>query len=1611
MRKSSKLLWIALVVVATFVVMAFSAMAAESNAVVYGDMVTVGEDTTFDVGFKFKSNNQKVECGKITLTWDSAKMTATNVNASALEGATVETNIETGKVTVAWIGSDIKDTDTEGDLFTVSFNRGTIAEGERAAINVSVDSFGYTDSVVAYDFSGSVTANNAYVSEGNDWIYDDSVTDAPEVFLQDAILAAEANDTTINVILRKTMTFTKDTAIGTPGATHVGQVNVYSEVAADADPTIGLYLNNDVVLNFYGNVNFNNITLEKPTTTSFSSGGCFNFVEGLGTFGHDETSEGTGDFGAIKNVDDSSYNTRCHLSGNVTAYTGSYWTMSGNFYNTGATNNNVKLTLAGDAVAQEIYVGKHNAKSNEITGTTTVQILDAASITNFICGGNRNTGSGVSVPPANITVDTTGKVQQIYFGSYVNAQSVDYNNNLISWTIKNATVPGSTYLHRSTAGTASNINVLVDYQGGNITGAAFFGATGTEGENSIGINGNATFNFNGGTFTNNVYFGSYFTWDQKNKPDNDHYLYDETVKTFNVNNGVSFNHVYAGYYHRAKAGQNNVFVGTTTINLNGGSIGQRFYGGGWISSEAAIAFKSGNKTGKFIINVNDGFTFNTTKESFYAGALFDKEGAEFNAEVELNINGGTFPAAASGNTYYVYGGSNLQKANAIHSGATKVTISDGTISANTMYLGSYISAAGAVHSGNNTINVSGGTINCAWYGGSNITAAANHSGIIDATITGMNAKSTSYLSSHLRANGATHEGNTTLVLQGTSGKTITAANHIGAGSNITANGSVHIGITKLYLKDIYTSTVSARGITKNLAFSGGYIFAGSQMTYGEHEGDTELIIQRSYYSGNRLFGGCRLDGKNTVFSGKSKLTVDANTSIVDGEETEGTGWNYIKADLIGGSLLNGYINATDNTSYANQTGYSEVVLIGPANRGETLNSQLILETSATSAAKTTHIVVGGSFYSTSKIQNGQVGDSSVTIKNKIDYAGVAPDVYGGSWYNAANSYGFTTTPSSKVIVEGEYDGVVVGGYFSALQSGTKVYEQSSAVIINSGRLTNQVFISNRANSATGVTFNHNGLALLEINVANVADNTTIDLQYQKGTVPNTAIKLIGVAKDGSDADSNYTIYIKNSVDIFDIVQYDGPTSVVNLYTLSDEGEVVAGAKGYSNLVERMTDKKNVYFVDANSTKTAYTEFTVNPTMKYADLLTQDGLKILTKYDPAKTATKYDFINTYYQITKFDSLSTVPNAYKFYSVNEDGTIGTEITDTNISLDPMAKVIIRSGNRYSSPTLLNHVFKIANKSVSLASSLIMNYMIPKSLETEYGYTITKAEVTFAGQTDTIYYEKDENGDAILNKDRYVFKFRDIAPQGVADDMTIVVYATYNDGEKDVEIKAQALKFGVIDYCYGALNNSAFSSYTNMQRAIVDLLNYASEAQIYANYNTENLANAGLTDEQKALASADTVLEGVVDMKNVNYTTIDNPTATIVPSVTVHSSIIVRYRVVLPEGVTPAEATLKIVNASDANREWKLTGTDFVSTGKANEYYAYLSALNAEQVTDLLYATVYVGETAISNTCQYTIGSYYVAAQAQTDSSFDTLKAVTKAMMKYGIAVGTYAANPTV
>ena len=392
MRKSSKALWIALIVVALVCVMALGAMASvESTAVIYGETVNVSDktaDETFDIVFKFKENNTKIECGKITLTWDESKMTATAANkAGVLADAEFDSNIEeAGKAVIAWAGSD---TSAEaGDLFKVTFKK-TAAFGsdDVAAVDVKVNSLGSVNLFVKTDYADDVTANKAYAStlgENPVWNGEGSAVD----FLSAAI--ADANDgTAVNITLAADMVFESYTDAeekvvkvltvkGTEAlAENAGMITINSTMTEGA-PNYGILVGTSTKVNLYGNFTLDNIKFmpKVESDKGRTAGGVLQFVEGVGIVGNAENNGNV--------VTPAKGDNNIHLAGHVKVYTGNYHTIIGSYYGSEVTVDSPNLYVAGNTTASYIVAG--SGDGNPVSGQSTLYI-GGDTIASTVVGG------------------------------------------------------------------------------------------------------------------------------------------------------------------------------------------------------------------------------------------------------------------------------------------------------------------------------------------------------------------------------------------------------------------------------------------------------------------------------------------------------------------------------------------------------------------------------------------------------------------------------------------------------------------------------------------------------------------------------------------------------------------------------------------------------------------------------------------------------------------------------------------------------------------------------------------------------------------------------------------------------------------------------------------------------------------------------------------------------------------------------------------------------------------------------------------------------------------------------------------------------------------------
>lgn len=301
----------------------------------------------------------------------------------------------------------------------------------------------------------------------------------------------------------------------------------------------------------------------------------------------------------------------------------------------------------------------------------------------------------------------------------------------------------------------------------------------------------------------------------------------------------------------------------------------------------------------------------------------------------------------------------------------------------------------------------------------------------------------------------------------------------------------------------------------------------------------------------------------------------------------------------------------------------------------------------------------------------------------------------------------------------------------------------------------------------------------------------------------------------------------------------------------------------------------------------------------------------------------------------------------------------------------------------PDLDTFDLNFTSASLTLQDDLVLNYKVDEALFTEAGYTNPYVVFSLNGEDIRVAEYRIENA-------KYIFDFENIVPHQMNDTIYATLYATYNG----VEYASGTCEYSVATYCYNMLEKYNTDDYAKLRTLLVDLLNYGAASQVYMNYNIEELVTSSLTEEQKAWGtSTDRTLETVQELE---YKTIDNPTVQWKSGgLNLQKSVGMRFKI---SAENIENLTVKVAN--DSGKEMIITSEQFEAT--EGGYYVFFEGMNAGQMSDIVYLTVYNGETAVSNTIRYSIESYAYAQQNSTDVN---LVELVKAMMKYGDSAKAY------
>lgn len=296
-------------------------------------------------------------------------------------------------------------------------------------------------------------------------------------------------------------------------------------------------------------------------------------------------------------------------------------------------------------------------------------------------------------------------------------------------------------------------------------------------------------------------------------------------------------------------------------------------------------------------------------------------------------------------------------------------------------------------------------------------------------------------------------------------------------------------------------------------------------------------------------------------------------------------------------------------------------------------------------------------------------------------------------------------------------------------------------------------------------------------------------------------------------------------------------------------------------------------------------------------------------------------------------------------------------------------------------LTENFVIKTVSLSLQSSITMNFKVLKSAVSEFGNPYVS--FTCGGKT-TVADTYTEQGDY------YIYSYTGISPQLMNDNVSAVLHGEYDGKEYTSPVKTMS----VSEYAYTMLDRYNSDSNAKLRTLLVNLLDYGAAAQNYIGYQTDNLANAKITDEQRKWATSESDFNNVRDY---NYKTIDSPTASwMTCGLQLNNSVTVKAK------FSATDIKNKTVVITCGNAQFKYSQNDFVKDSD-NTYYVYCDEIFANEMSENLYFTIYDNGVQCSNTMLFTIESY---AKLVHDNYADTnLDKLTTAMMRYGNAAKAY------
>lgn len=305
-------------------------------------------------------------------------------------------------------------------------------------------------------------------------------------------------------------------------------------------------------------------------------------------------------------------------------------------------------------------------------------------------------------------------------------------------------------------------------------------------------------------------------------------------------------------------------------------------------------------------------------------------------------------------------------------------------------------------------------------------------------------------------------------------------------------------------------------------------------------------------------------------------------------------------------------------------------------------------------------------------------------------------------------------------------------------------------------------------------------------------------------------------------------------------------------------------------------------------------------------------------------------------------------------------------------------------------------ISAASLTLSSDISINFYVPQE-------NLEGIEDPYLLCVKNLY---DENGNVTgteekkitlraENSGRWVYTFDGVS----AMEMGSIVTATMHGTKNGKDVSGKPVEYSVKTYAMNQLKRDTTPD--KLKTLLVDMLNYGASAQTYWSYNTANLVNQDLTEEQRAFAT-----QTEPTLTN-NCTVTDNTGAIHFDSV----SLLLKEKVAIkyylsPKGYTgkASDLTMKVsyVDKNGDTQTESIGGDKFTLTADGR-YAVIFDKLNPTQMRTVCTAEVYdVNGNKVSGTLTYSAESY--AARKLSDPDAKLVRLLND-MMKYGDSTAKY------